>query len=507
MKQTRWGRLGGEGVPPPPPLPSDKPLFENGPPTLPAAPPPAPPLSPPLSLPQADLTVGRRIVVQPSGQPTVEFIAGPPPLPPALGDRPAVEQLDLTESAEDHRRQTRGPDAFGSVRFRLAALYSAVVFGLAAILVAGVYVGLSRALERQDITETRRQIDRSTCQDFTRDLLLCQEREVEVINELKAVEKEAKQRALETFRQYAFPALAGLFLVSVGVGWLLADWALRPIGRVTRVARRISATDLSQRIELGGPEDELRELADTFDDMLGRLESGFANQRQFIQEASHELRNPIAVIRTNVDVALADPGTPPEDLRETLAVVGRASERMGVLVDDLLLYARRGAPAERMADVDIATLVTETAADFAVSASARKLRLVHHSEPDLVVTGDPVALRQALANLTANAVRLAPEGSTVTLAAGRRDGWAWLACVDEGPGLSAADQERAFERFWQGEKVRGRSQGRSGLGLAIVRQIAQAHGGAVGLRSSAGGGSTFSVWLPLRGSTRAKLEG
>ncbi len=398
---------------------------------------------------------------------------------------------------------------FGSVRFRLAALYSVVVFGLAAVLVAGVYIGLSRALARQDITDSRIQLI-AQCQEFGGGLRCDPDliaRRVEFESEIKAVEKQAYQRALETFRQYAFPALAGLFLVSVGVGWLLADLALRPIGRVTRVARRISATDLSQRIELGGPEDELRELADTFDDMLGRLESGFDNQRQFIQEASHELRNPIAVIRTNVDVALADPTTPPEDLRETLAVVGRASERMGVLVDDLLLYARRGAPAERMADVDAGQLVIETVADFAVSAAARKLRLVHQTEPGLQVTGDPVALRQALANLAANAVRLAPEGSTVTLAAGRRDSWVWLACVDEGPGLSPADQARAFERFWQGDKVRGRSQGRSGLGLAIVRQIALAHGGAVGLRSTAGGGSTFSVWLPAKGSARAKLEG
>lgn len=501
MKPTRWGR---DGVTPPP-LRSGQALFSNGPPTLPASAPPPPvvpaPPPPPLAPPTPLVEVGSH------GPQTVEFLAGPPPLPPNFGDRPPAVPFDLDGNGEDHRRQTRGPDVFGSVRFRLAALYSAVVFGLAAILVAGVYVGLSRALDRQDITETRIQVDGSGCTRFGRDLLLCEGRQVEAVDELKAVEKEANQRALETFRQYAFPALAGLFLVSVGVGWLLADWALRPIGRVTRVARRISATDLSQRIELGGPEDELRELADTFDDMLGRLESGFDNQRQFIQEASHELRNPIAVIRTNVDVALADPATPVEDLRETLAVVGRASERMGVLVDDLLLYARRGAPAERMADVDAGQLVEETVADFAVSAVARKLRLVHQTEPGLVVTGDPVALRQALANLAANAVRLAPEGSTVTLAAGRRDGWVWLACADEGPGLSPADQARAFERFWQGDKVRGRSQGRSGLGLAIVRQIAQAHGGAVGLRSTAGGGSTFSVWLPAKGSARAKLEG
>jgi signal transduction histidine kinase len=404
----------------------------------------------------------------------------------------------------EHRRQPRGPALFASVRFRLAATYSAVVFGLAALMVAGVYAGLSRALAKEDITEERIQF-RGRCIEL--DIgLYCPEgitaEQVEVVNEFRAVEKAAKQEALERFRQYAFPALAGLFLVSVGVGWLLADLTLRPIGRITRVARRISATDLSQRIGLGGPDDELRELADTFDDMLARVEAGFENQRQFIQEASHELRNPIAVIRTNVDVALSDPRTPPEELRETLAVVGRASERMGVLVDDLLLYARRGASAERMADIDLGQLVDETAADFTVTGAARKITLARQTEPGLMVMGDPVALRQALANLTANAVRLAPEGSTVTLAAGRRDQWVWMACADEGPGITAGDQARVFDRFWQGDRVRGRAQGRSGLGLAIVRQIAQAHGGAVGLRSAPGLGSVFSVWLPIKGSRR-----
>src|SRR5690606_9212060 len=113
------------------------------------------------------------------------------------------------------------------------------------------------------------------------------------------------------------------------------------------------ATDLSQRIELQGPDDELKELADTFDGMLGRLEDAWENQRAFIHEASHELRNPIAVIRTNVDVALSDGGASAEELRESLDVVSRAAERMGVLVEDLLTYARREAPALRTTAVDL----------------------------------------------------------------------------------------------------------------------------------------------------------
>ena len=169
----------------------------------------------------------------------------------------------------------------------------------------------------------------------------------EVDNDFKELEKAVNQRALVQFRRYSFAALGGLFVLSLVVGWVLADRALRPIGRISKVAREIQATDLSRRIDLGGPQDEMKDLADTFDGMLERLEAAFESQRQFIHEASHELRNPIAVVRTNVDVALADPDAPTEELRETLQVVGRASARMGVLVDDLLTYARRESPASR----------------------------------------------------------------------------------------------------------------------------------------------------------------
>jgi signal transduction histidine kinase len=280
---------------------------------------------------------------------------------------------------------------------------------------------------------------------------------------------------------------------------VLAHRALQPIGRITRVARRIQATDLSQRIELQGPEDELKELADTFDGMLGRLEAAWENQRVFIHEASHELRNPIAVIRTNVDVALADGEAPASELRESLQVVSRAADRMGVLVDDLLTYARREAPALRTTSVDLAEVVERTTAQFEAPAAARRLALGVEVQPGLVAQGDPVALEQALANLLANATRLAPEGSKVSVSAGRDGPWVWMAVTDEGPGIPADQQPKVFERFWRGDPAASRAEGRSGLGLTIVRQIARGHGGSVALQSAPGVGSTFSVWLPAQG--------
>lgn len=388
-----------------------------------------------------------------------------------------------------------------SVRVRLSLLYSAVVFGLGAVLVALVYIGLSESLRKQPVTETQLQDvpGDPACYEL-RGLLLCQRttelQEVEVVNELKLFEKSINQRALERFRLYSYAGLGGLFLLSMGTGWVLSGQVLRPINRITNVARDIGATDLSRRIRLGGPEDELKAMADTFDDMLDRIDEAFESQRRFIHEASHELRNPIAVIRTNVEVALADGQAPAEELRDTLTVVGRAAERIAVLVDDLLMYARREAPAERETVVDVGAMVTDSVGEFAAPAEARGLRVAAQVQPGLTVHGDPVALKQALANLLANAVRLAPPGTVVQAAAGREGAWIWMAVQDQGPGIPSDDHAKVFERFYRGDPDRARQEGRSGLGLTIVRQIARGHGGSVGLRSVPGAGSTFSVWLP-----------
>ena len=129
--------------------------------------------------------------------------------------------------------------------------------------------------------------------------------------------------------------------------------------------RRIQASDLSQRIELGGPDDELRRLADTFDDMLGRVDEAFESQRQFIHEASHELRNPLAVIRTNLEVTLSDPAADADDLRHTAEVVERSTERMAKLVDDLLVYARKGTLSMEREPVDVGLLISDAADEFA----------------------------------------------------------------------------------------------------------------------------------------------
>jgi signal transduction histidine kinase len=379
----------------------------------------------------------------------------------------------------------RLPEWARSIRFRYTLLYSAVLFGLAAVVVAAIYLVLVMSLRNEPYTTGYQKLICFTNDQCYKPITF------------RELERVVNSRTLTKLRNYSFGALGVLFVASLGVGWVVAGRVLRPIGRITAVARDIQATDLSRRIELPGPDDELKQLGDTFDAMLARLDAAFAAQRQFVADASHELRNPLAIIRTNVDVALADPRADPEDLRHTIVVVKRASDRMARLVDDLLALARRQEPILEHEPVDLGAAVAEASDDFVVPAAARNIVLDRAIAPGVVVTGDRDALKRAVANLLENAVRLAPEGSRIRLATGSEGDQAWIAVADEGPGIAPEDQPHVFDRFWRADKGRSRADGGTGLGLAIVRQIAEGHGGQVRLQSKAGVGSSFVIWLPV----------
>jgi signal transduction histidine kinase len=271
---------------------------------------------------------------------------------------------------------------------------------------------------------------------------------------------------------------------------------LAPVDRITEVARRIQATDLSDRISLVGPEDELKRLADTFDSMLERLDEAFVAQRRFIADASHELRNPLAVISTNLDVVMSDPNADEMALRDTASVVRRATDRMSRMVDDLLALARLESPQQLDEQVDLGEVANEIADEFAAVAQSHDIELRRSISDGIFVAGDRYALKRALANLAQNALRYSSADSAITIAAGSKDGWVWTAVEDEGPGIAPEHQEHVFERFWRTDKSRSRSLGGSGLGLSIVQQVAQAHSGLVRLTSEVGRGSTFVIWIP-----------
>ncbi|QKW14126.1 HAMP domain-containing sensor histidine kinase [Verrucosispora sp. NA02020] len=382
---------------------------------------------------------------------------------------------------------------FRSIRFRLTVLYSTLLFALAGAGLAVAYVAVDRAVDPKPISKRyeaqlyKQKADGRTVATGTT---------IEVA-EVQQIEDEVNLRLLQTVRDYSLIALGGLFVASLGIGWVLSGRALRPVGAIARTARDIQATDLSRRIRLAGPRDELRDLGDTIDSMLDRLDHAFHAQRQLIDDASHELRSPLAIIRANLDASLNSPEATEPERTAAVATIDRATTRMSRLVEDLLATARRDADAMADTDVDLSAVAREAGEDFAPLAAGRGLRLRYALGNDLGLIGDPDALRRAAGNLLSNAVRLSPLGGAVQVATGRAGGWLWLAVADEGPGIAEDDQRRVFDRFWRGETGRGEpGDRRTGLGLAIVRQIVESHGGQAAVFSRPGTGSVFVLWLP-----------
>ena len=380
------------------------------------------------------------------------------------------------------------PEWMRSARVRLAVLYSASLFVIGGLLLASLYFALSMSIE-DDAMSNEFVVLRSPTDPSQGQLVRLQD-----------FERAVTDNALSLLKTYSFLALGVLFIVSLGVGWVVAGRLLAPIDRITDVARRIQATDLSGRISLVGPEDELKRLADTFDSMLERLDAAFVAQRRFIADASHELRNPLAVIRTNLDVVLSDPKSDENALRDTSAVVRRATERMSKMVDDLLALARLESPQQLDERVDIGEVANEIAEEFTAVAQSHDVELRRSISDGIFVAGDRYALKRALANLAQNALRYAPSDSSITIAAGTKDGWVWTAVEDQGPGIAPEHRQQVFERFWRADKSRSRSLGGSGLGLSIVQQVAQAHSGLVKISSEVGRGSTFVIWIPALGN-------
>lgn len=396
---------------------------------------------------------------------------------------------------------SRLPTAMQSVRFRLTLLYSLMLFGVSSIMVGGIYWGLSNSLISQTVASEMACVQRSgPTFDIEQDRCEAQQ----------AFELEVDARTLETLRRYSFVGLGAIFFVSFGVGWFTAGRVLMPIGRITRVARDIQATDLSRRIGLLGPNDDLKQLADTFDAMLDRLQRAFDNQQRLIHDTSHELRNPLAIMRTNLDVTLSDPDADLEQYKHTTEVVRRSSERMSKLVDDLLAYARHEATTRVEASVDLGELAVMLVDEFQGAAEHEKLRLEVDVESDLHVLGHARSLEQAIANLLANAVRFAPEGTSISISAGLDSGWVWLTVSDQGPGVAEEERGRVFQRYVRlGEGEAGRphlagGQG-SGLGLAIVREIVQAHRGEVSIIDTEVG-ATFAMWMPEHHEVESSSE-
>ena len=283
--------------------------------------------------------------------------------------------------------------------------------------------------------------------------------------------------------------------VSVLLGWLVAGRVLRPLRTITATARDISASNLHERLDLNGPDDELKELGDTIDGLLERLEASFRSQRQFVANASHELRTPLARQRTLAQVALSDPDASADSLRaahERILVSGQQQEQ---LIDALLTLSRVQAGGAGRQRVDLAPIVRDLLATRADEPAARQVRLL----PTLVAAplwGDPRLVERLAANLIDNALRHNVPGGMVVVQTGTRAGHGWLSVANDGPVVASEEIERLYEPFERLGAERTHAGEGFGLGLCVVRAVATAHGASLMTEARPNGGLHVEVRFP-----------
>ena len=285
-----------------------------------------------------------------------------------------------------------------------------------------------------------------------------------------------------------------LLLAGAGGLWL-ASIGLRPIARMADEAGAISPGGVES---LGDPgrRDELGRLAGAFNDLLARLRSTLKTQRQFMADASHELRTPVSVIRTAADVTLGLEHRDEADYRATLSIVGDQARRLSRLVEDMLVLARADAGGYVLSPVDLYLdeVVSDCRRAADVLAAGRGVTVTASRSGEVPFRGDEALLHRLLQNLVQNAVQHTPPGGTVAIDLQKADDGVRIRVADGGPGIPDADRQRIFDRFVQLDRAR-RGEG-TGLGLPIARWIAEAHGGTIALETSGPGGSRFCVWLP-----------
>lgn len=288
----------------------------------------------------------------------------------------------------------------------------------------------------------------------------------------------------------------GVVVVGAALAWVIVGRTLRPVRAVANAARTISEQDLNRRVDVPAPDDEVGELKATFNQLLARLEQSFASLRRFTADASHELRSPLTLMRTEVDVALAR-ARGQGDYERVLHSVQAEIVHMSRVVDQLLLLAQADAGNLELlrTQVDVADFVEEAAARWQPVAEARGVTLEVQAPAAGVVDGDPVLLRRVIDNLIDNGIRYSPTLARVTLSAERANGEWLIDVADQGPGVPEEMRERIFDRFARADAARTRRGGGAGLGLALSAAVARAHGGGLELIDGAGG-ARFRLRLP-----------
>lgn len=289
-----------------------------------------------------------------------------------------------------------------------------------------------------------------------------------------------------------------VFVLAAAGGYVMSRRALDPVDRITQTARLINAHSLAERLPLRGVDDELERLSETLNGMFGRLEDAFRRIRQFTADASHELRTPVAIIRSTAEITRAQPRTAVEYAAALDRIVAE-TERTSRLIDDLLLLARADADADpaMMEPMDLAELLRDACEEGRMQADAASLQFTSELPPTCAMVGDPERLRRLFVILLDNAVKYTPTPGAVSVTMRVRHALVDVEIRDTGVGIVADDLAHIFERFYRVAVDRSRTTGGVGLGLSIAQWIAISHDGRIRAESEHGVGSVFRVTLPL----------
>jgi heavy metal sensor kinase len=318
-----------------------------------------------------------------------------------------------------------------------------------------------------------------------------------------AVPTEPFDQALDNFRLIEQETLPVLVILASLLGYWLSGRSLAPVGAIIRTAEQIGVDNLSRRLEVPQPRDELRRLTETLNAMLSRIETSFRRITQFTADASHDLRTPVAVMRATAEIALRKPRSGTE-YQEALKRILQTSVETSEMLENLLTLARAdaGAAGLEMHTLDLASHVRKAQEQGAILAATKSLSFTSQvPETQILVRADAVAIDRLLLILIDNAVKYTPPGGSCEIALSTRHNEAHIAVKDSGVGIETGQLESIFERFHRADKARSRETPGAGLGLAIARWIANVHGGSITAESELGLGSVFHVRLPAVAAT------
>jgi len=369
-----------------------------------------------------------------------------------------------------------------SIRFKLTLWYSLLLLALSSVFILFVNV-IVTDYYRDDPIQNSLRVPKML------------EHLKEFSNEQREAVREIREQDLNKIRKLSVYSLFPLALFSFGGGYLISGYMLSPIKKLNKAATKINAQNLNTEIEHEDVGDEISELIDNFNKMTSRLHGSFESQKQFVENASHELKTPLAVIQTNLDLAQEDKKITKQEIRALIKTANKSTDFMNRLIEDLLLLSVIENHIEKT-ETNLKVVVKNSIEQLSQLANKKRVKMNLNSDKgNFLIKGNSVLLQRAIMNILENAIKYSPKNSMIKISLQKNNAGFQLSVKDQGLGIPKGEQTRIFERFYRIDKSRSRKTGGVGLGLSIAKKIIDLHGGEIKLSSKNKKGCTFKIFL------------